>query len=378
MKVALFNTYKVVVPADEMLIEALMRYKIDFDFFIVSKSYRDSQNIKDYYLKIEPPKFFFKRKSLTQLFYLIRVFPKIIFSKYDHFVFFTQPPFLFLVGSFILRWRKKEYSIYSMDVYPDLLFHYNKKIPFKKIISEACNQAYKKSKNIVVLGQCMKDLFLRKGINNNNISVIPNTSYVNDFKLDEFYGILSLYPILKNKFIILYSGNMGIPHIFSTILEVAQKLNDYCPNILFVFVGKGRRKNEIQKHTFQDNLLLMENLDDVLFKEINQIADCHFISLRSEFTGVSVPSKFYSSLASGKPVIFEGDFSAEISRQIKEHRIGETIKPFHTARLLDVIKYYNENPAVVLEQGKRSLSIFNKFYTRKKLKSKYEEFVSKL
>ena len=51
-------------------------------------------------------------------------------------------------------------------------------------------------------------------------------------------------------------------------------------------------------------------------------ADIHLVSLRPEWTGLVVPSKFFGSLAAGRPVIFAGSRTAAIARWIEEYKVG--------------------------------------------------------
>ena len=51
-------------------------------------------------------------------------------------------------------------------------------------------------------------------------------------------------------------------------------------------------------------------------------ADVHIASLRQDWTGIVVPSKFFGSLSMGRPVVFAGSRRSSIARWIEEHRVG--------------------------------------------------------
>ena len=51
-------------------------------------------------------------------------------------------------------------------------------------------------------------------------------------------------------------------------------------------------------------------------------ADVHLVSLRPEWTGLVVPSKFFGALAAGRPVLFAGSRDAAIARWIAQHKVG--------------------------------------------------------
>jgi glycosyltransferase involved in cell wall biosynthesis len=60
-----------------------------------------------------------------------------------------------------------------------------------------------------------------------------------------------------------------------------------------------------------------------------EAADFHLGSLRSEFTGTVVPSKFFAALAVGRPFIFAGRADAAVARWIREHGVGLVLEPGH-------------------------------------------------
>ena len=53
--------------------------------------------------------------------------------------------------------------------------------------------------------------------------------------------------------------------------------------------------------------------------------DIHMVSLKPEWTGTVVPSKFFGSLAVGRPVLFAGSKDSSIARWINEYQVGWVI-----------------------------------------------------
>ena len=51
---------------------------------------------------------------------------------------------------------------------------------------------------------------------------------------------------LDGKFVVEYSGNLGVPHSFADILAVAEELSDH-DELRFLFVGGGARFKEVEK-----------------------------------------------------------------------------------------------------------------------------------
>ena len=123
----------------------------------------------------------------------------------------------------------------------------------------------------------------------------------------------------ENKFIIMYTGNIGAAQNFNSLVTTIKELEK--EDILWVFIGGGRFKNEFQSSLKYNNLL-----DKCLFKDpvrvseipaFSSYADAMFLSLKPNAVFArTVPAKLQSYLAIKKPVIavLEGEGADIIKR----------------------------------------------------------------
>jgi hypothetical protein len=58
-----------------------------------------------------------------------------------------------------------------------------------------------------------------------------------------------------------------------------------------------------------------------------EAADFHLGSLRLEYTGVVVPSKFFAALAVGRLFIFAGTDDTSVAQWIRQHDVGLVLEP---------------------------------------------------
>ena len=314
MKVRLFNTFEPVVPVWENIVAALKQRKDIVVEPIVSRGvYRSEQKSKiaAAHRHVFVPGFLRNSKAACHLFYFALAPLKILFAGRGLNVFFTQPPFFYGLAGLLSKLRGTPYVIHVMDLQPDMLVAYGKlkrNGVVHKLTSALGNYALRGADRVVVIGDCMKQLIVSKGVKPSQIDVIENIAF------DEA-GVA--IPKDKNsylsklevggKFIVSYSGNMGFAHEFDTILEVARRLADH-PDILFLFTGRGKRRSEIEAYIQRHQPMNVRLLDFVPAEELSQslaAADVHFISLRDGFEGVMVPSKFYGCLASGRAIVYE-------------------------------------------------------------------------
>ena len=117
---------------------------------------------------------------------------------------------------------------------------------------------------------------------------------------------------MKDRFIVGYSGNLGRAHELGILLDAADRLRHRL-EIVFLIIGEGNQKENLQAEVTR------RGLANVLFKPYQPKAqlkysltlpDVHLVSLKPALEGLIVPSKFYSSIAAGRAVIFIGAYLA--------------------------------------------------------------------
>lgn len=121
---------------------------------------------------------------------------------------------------------------------------------------------------------------------------------------------------------LLYSGNFGRAHSFDDVLELARRLRG--DGVRFCFGVRGNRAEELRSAIGPDdaNVTLAGFAPEAELGKRLTAADIHLVSLRPEWSGLVVPSKFFGALAVGRPVLFSGPPDAAIARWIEEHKVG--------------------------------------------------------
>jgi len=144
---------------------------------------------------------------------------------------------------------------------------------------------------------------------------------------------------LNNRFIILYAGNIGLSQGLEHILTTAKILEDQ-NDILFLFVGNGAGKDSLQNHTNEQHLL---NIQFIPFQprerlpEVLACADVSLVILRHGIGLASLPSKTYSIMASGRPILVSVDEDSETWKLIKQADAGLWVPPEDPTKMADAI-----------------------------------------
>jgi colanic acid biosynthesis glycosyl transferase WcaI len=124
--------------------------------------------------------------------------------------------------------------------------------------------------------------------------------------------------------VVLYAGNVGFSQSLDLLIEAARR----CPDVTFVVNGDGAARSDVERAA--------EGLANVRFAgyqpagrltEVLATGDVHVVPLRTGLGDVSVPSKTYSSLAAGRPVVASIDPDTEIPRLLALAGAGTAVPP---------------------------------------------------
>ncbi len=271
----------------------------------------------------------------------------------------TDPPLQLLLGS-VLQWFKGSRHVHwAQDVYPELAEEMGvlKKDGFlARILRRFSTSALVRCDGIIAVGRCMKARLVERGIDSSAITVIPNWGHSTNaqcpmpnaqrevacteipggtpesLNADEFraeHGLIG-------KFVVMYSGNLGLAHPFEAMLDAAERLQFSLPNVVLLFVGNGPRlpwvRDEVQRRQLSNVRFLPFQPLEKLAQSL-AAADLHLASMRQELCGLVVPSKVYGVLAAGRPCIFLGPEESEAAQFIREHGCGSVLANATGARL---------------------------------------------
>jgi glycosyltransferase involved in cell wall biosynthesis len=109
-------------------------------------------------------------------------------------------------------------------------------------------------------------------------------------------------------------------------------------------------------------------------------ADVHLISLRDEWAGLVVPSKFFASLAVGRPVLYAGPRDSEIARWIAEHDIGLhlTDDDGSARAVADRLHGFMTDPDALARWRARALSVYRRQWSKQISNDRWDELLRQL
>ncbi len=197
------------------------------------------------------------------------------------------------------------------DIFP-LNAHYSGNLNKNNIIYKMANyvqkKAYKTADAVVTISEDMKTALINDGIPEEKISVVYNWSYSDTpYNIDKndnpFAEMLDISD--RNKFKVIYAGNIGAVQNAECIAEAAEHLQDH-EDIVFYLIGNGIRKERIRQSAEEKglkNIRFMDILPAALAPAVYSTADVNLIPFIKGIVHTALPSKTATIAACGRPVV---------------------------------------------------------------------------
>jgi len=193
-----------------------------------------------------------------------------------------------------------------------------------RLVKGFMNRGYGKCDLVVNIGSCMRERL--EGYN------VKKSATLTPWALEESQTPLFMNQAERMSLFgdselgLLYSGNFGRAHDFKLTFKLARWMGDKAG---FVYGVRGSRLNELKKAvTLEDaNIRFVDFAPTERLSARLSAPDVHMVSLRPEWTGMVVPSKFFGALAAGRPILFEGSLDSSLARWIGEYKVGWVLNP---------------------------------------------------
>lgn len=288
-------------------------------------------------------------------------------KNYKSVIVYSNPPILPLVAVMANVLFKTKIVFVSYDVYPEVAYASKTLNPgslISKVMNKLNHQLFKRVTKVISLTDEMKEFLLenRKELTEDKVVTIPN--WAHEKLIVPSKEAYDRFGYNENQFIVSYFGNMGTCQDMKTLMEAVEKLrND--ENIKFLFVGHGNKVDSIREKIRKDQLKNIQLLDFLTGKDFEQavaISSCCVVSLEKGLKGTCAPSKYYSYLQGGKPILGIVEEGSYLEEEITKEKLGYVTHNQNSDLLVKHIKHMSENKSECLEIGKRVTQVYMNNY----------------
>jgi glycosyltransferase involved in cell wall biosynthesis len=320
------------------------------------------------------PRHKMKRRVANYLSYLALAVPRAIALRADVILAMTDPPIAGIAGAFVSRMSGTPFVYNIRDLYPDMAVGGDIVRPsnwvqrWEKIHRDALRRA----KRVIVLGDDMRNRILAKGIAPDRVAIVRDGTTFPSSVPDR------CDPIVQElrcgfSFVVMHAGNLGFYGAWGTLIEAAKILQG--ENVGFVFVGDGANRAAIESSAKG-----LPNVRFLPFRPAEQIphvmmaGDVHVVTVKRGLEGVVVPSKLYSILAAGRPVLAVAPVETDAAGIVSESQCGVAADPDDAGAVAQAIRALRDNPARLAAMASRARDVASN-YTRVTELDRFTEIV---
>ena len=292
---------------------------------------------------------------------------------YRSIVVYSNPPIL----PWIVSWAKTLFGtklvFVAYDLYPEVATvtrTLGEGNPICKLMNHINRSICRRADRIVALSSEMKAYILaHRDYPENAVKIIPNW-YADHGPMSPDRENNPFRQVTKDRFTVSYFGNMGTMQDMQTILQAVRELRN--EDVFFLFAGHGN-KMEALRDTVQaegiDNIKIYPFLHVQDFQNALEISDCALVTLVQGATGLCVPSKTYSYMMRGIPllaVMDEGDIVSDI-----ESGAGRWVRNGEGSLLAWHIREMKADPETVSRMRMVCRKLYETKYTEEICTSQY-------
>lgn len=318
-------------------------------------------------------------------------------DKQDYVFTISQPPILGGLLGVIGKWKKHAKMIYCIqDFNPEQImavnYSKNKFVLWAMMVIDKFS--CKHSDLVITVGRDLVETLKGRFKDKN----VPKHIMINNW-IDE----KEIYPLeadnekvvafrkqygLEDKFVIMYSGNIGLYYDLENLLKVIKKFKSGTKaadgrEVAFAFVGAGVALDKLmlyKKEHHMDNVVFIPYQDkENLIYSLNA-GDVHWVVNSKGIKGVSCPSKFYGCASGARPVLGVLEKGSEIRMLIEEIGCGLVCEPEEYDKVEENIRWFIDNAgsSEVVEMGKKGRIYLEKYLTKDVSVQKYIKAIKAL
>lgn len=285
-------------------------------------------------------------------------------ASYRAVVVYSNPPILPWIASWAKSLFGTKLVFVAYDLYPEVATVTNtlrQGNMICRLMDHINKVVFRRCDAVVALSSEMKDyIAANRDIAPEKVAVIPN--WYKDEGALQCRENNRFRETVNGRFVVSYFGNMGTMQDMQTILGAIRQLQN--EDVFFLFAGHGNKMEDLKRITAEEkipNIAIYDFLHGEDFRDALAVSDCAFVSLEAGATGLCVPSKTYSYMMQGIPLLAimdEGDIVRDI-----EAGAGRWVRNGDSDGLAQAIREMRDDPETHAVMRKTCRQLYLNKYT---------------
>jgi colanic acid biosynthesis glycosyl transferase WcaI len=306
-------------------------------------------------------------------------------------VFAMSPPLtLGLAGWTVARARRVPFVFNIQDVFPDVAVELGL-LTGRRVIAAASaleRATYRWADAVTVLSDDLADNVRAKLAHRRadraserdaaKVRVIPNFVDTERIRPADPENRYRADHDLTGKRVVMYAGNVGLSQSLDLIVSAAVALATE-PDVVFVINGGGSARPDLERRAAGlDNVRFVDMQPKERLSEVLAAGDVHVVPLKRGLARSSVPSKLYSILAAGRPIVASVDPGTEVARTVERAGAGLAVPPDDAEAFTKALRRLLDDPEQARAMGESGRSFVEGWASLTSVADAYDRLFTEL
>jgi colanic acid biosynthesis glycosyl transferase WcaI len=257
-----------------------------------------------------------------------------------------------LAGLAVARLRRAPFVFNIQDVFPDVAVELGL-LTNQKVIRAASaveRFTYRRADAVTVLSDDLcanvtAKIGTQSQKHRTRVEVIPNFVDVTAIRPSARENAYRRAHDLTGRTVVMYAGNVGFSQSLGLLLQAARELRVTRPEVVFVINGGGAARPALERDAAElPNVRFVDYQPIEQLPEVLAAADIHVVPLKRGLAHASVPSKLYSILAAGRPVLASVDPGTEVAKTVERAGAGVAVPPDDPIEFVAALRSLLDDP----------------------------------
>ncbi|HEX7097556.1 MAG TPA: glycosyltransferase family 4 protein, partial [Acidimicrobiales bacterium] len=309
-------------------------------------------------------------------------------SRPDAVLAMSPPLPIGLAGLAVAKLRRAPFVFNIQDVFPDVAVELglltNRHVI--RVARAAERFIYRHADAVTVLSDDLHDNVAAKigeqrGRHRTRVEVIPNFVDTKAVQPSERENAYRREHDLIGRTVVMYAGNVGFSQSLELLLDAARTLRDERPDLVFVINGGGAARPSLEQAAREQGLTNVRFVDYQPIERLPAVlaaADIHVVPLKRGLARASVPSKLYSVLAAGRPVLASIDPGTEVANTLAKADAGVSVPPEDPAAFVAALCAMLDDRARTEQMGRNGRKFVESWVSPAAVASAYARLFAQL
>lgn len=288
-------------------------------------------------------------------------------KNYKTVIVYSNPPVLPIAAIWANRLFNTKIIFVSYDVYPEVAYASGSLTSGGAIaqVMRGINRSlFRRVCAVVALTDEMREFLLRNRpeLSADRTVTIPN--WAHEAPVEGAANARRKLGYAEDDFVVSYFGNLGVCQDETALIQAMELLKDR-PHIKFMVAGHGSKLPDVrQAAEHLPNVKLCGFLTGEDFDRAVAASSCGIVSLERGLMGMCAPSKYYSYLQGGLPVLTVAERESYLAEESVRQAVGLFSETGDGAQLAQNILSLYQSPEMCGKMSKNALMLYTGRYAK--------------